>query len=228
MHLYYNVMSAPQPLGLMFVAATERGVRHLQFMDGRSLKRVLADLAPSEPGATWEMSVERLRPVSEVLEQWFVGGEKELRLPLDVAGTDFQREVWRRLVAIPFGETRSYGDIARQIGQPTAARAVGLAVNQNPVLIVIPCHRVIGADGKLVGYSGGLARKRELLDLERRFHTMGPIDGDRVIEEATVKPAAARAAKAPTKPATKAAAGARRPATKKAAKPATRTPRRAD
>ncbi len=87
-------------------------------------------------------------------------------LPLEPAGTEFQKSVWVALQAIPYGETRSYGDMARQIGNPKACRAVGMANNRNPISIVIPCHRVIGADGSLVGYGGGLDLKQKLLTLE--------------------------------------------------------------
>lgn len=95
--------------------------------------------------------------------------EKKLRhfsVSLDIRGTDFQHQVWDALLNIPYGETRSYGEIARAIGHPTASRAVGLANGANPISIIIPCHRVIGASGKLVGYGGGLHRKQALLDLE--------------------------------------------------------------
>lgn len=95
--------------------------------------------------------------------------EKKLRrfsVSLDIRGTEFQRRVWEALLNIPYGETRSYGEIARAIGHPTASRAVGLATGANPISIIIPCHRVIGANGKLVGYGGGLNRKQALLDLE--------------------------------------------------------------
>jgi methylated-DNA-[protein]-cysteine S-methyltransferase len=87
-------------------------------------------------------------------------------------GTDFQKKVWEALLTIPYGETRSYGEIARQIGRPDRARAVGAANGQNPIAVIVPCHRVIGADGSLVGYGGGLERKRLLLDLESGVQTL--------------------------------------------------------
>jgi methylated-DNA-[protein]-cysteine S-methyltransferase len=90
----------------------------------------------------------------------------EFDLPLDMRGTDFQRNVWEALLTIPYGETRSYGEIAKQIGRPDRARAVGAANGSNPVSIIVPCHRVIGSDGSLTGYGGGLPRKRWLLDHE--------------------------------------------------------------
>ena len=101
--------------------------------------------------------------------EYFAGQRTEFDLPLDRAtGTAFQRQVWRALGDIPYGETISYGELARRIGQPAAVRAVGLANGRNPLSIVVPCHRVVGTGGKLTGYGGGLDRKRHLLDLEAR------------------------------------------------------------
>ena len=102
------------------------------------------------------------------LRAYFAGALREFSLPLDLTGTGFQKRVWCELLAIPYGETRSYGQIAAAIGSPNAGQAVGAANGANPIPIVVPCHRVIGADGKLVGYGGGLALKRRLLELEKR------------------------------------------------------------
>lgn len=102
------------------------------------------------------------------LDAYFTGSRRQFTLSLDLRGTDFQRRVWQLLCQIPYGETRSYGEIARSLGSPGASRAVGRANGTNPVAIVVPCHRVIGADGSLTGYGGGLARKQALLDLEAR------------------------------------------------------------
>ena len=102
------------------------------------------------------------------LEEYFAGRRQEFAVKLDVAGTPFQRKVWNALLTIPFGETRSYGEIARQIGNPDAVRAVGAANGRNPVSIIAPCHRVIGATGKLTGFGGGLDAKAFLLDLEAK------------------------------------------------------------
>jgi len=103
------------------------------------------------------------------LAEYFSGDRVEFDLPLAAEGTDFQRKVWRELCRIPYGETISYGDLARRIGQPGAARAVGLANGSNPLPIVVPCHRVIGADGSLTGFGGGIERKRWLLAHEARY-----------------------------------------------------------
>jgi len=104
--------------------------------------------------------------VAAELDAYFKKKLHQFSVSLDIRGTNFQHQVWDALLNIPYGETRSYGEIARVIGHPTAIRAVGLANRANPISIIIPCHRVIGANGKLVGYGGGLYRKRALLDLE--------------------------------------------------------------
>ncbi len=104
----------------------------------------------------------------EPVALYFAGEREEFDLPLAPEGTPFQQEVWRRLCAIPYGETISYGELARRIGNPQASRAVGLANGSNPIPIVIPCHRVIGSNGKLTGYGGGLPIKEKLLALERK------------------------------------------------------------
>jgi methylated-DNA-[protein]-cysteine S-methyltransferase len=101
------------------------------------------------------------------LAAYFAGKLREFHLPLEMAGTDFQLRVWNRLLQIPYGETRSYGELARALGTPAAVRAVGAANGANPIAIVVPCHRVIGSNGALTGYGGGLPLKRRLLELER-------------------------------------------------------------
>jgi O-6-methylguanine DNA methyltransferase len=201
MRIVYHVMSAPAPLGLLFMAATEKGLRYLEYLDRKSLKRAIAAHAAENPDAKWEPSVRELRPLADLLEKYFCGTVKHFSVPLDVVGSEFQLKVWKELDAIPYGETRSYGEIAKAVGEPKAARAVGLAANQNPIVIVRPCHRVIGADGKLVGYAGGVPRKKALLTLESRFHRMLPVEGDRVIEPITVK--VARPAPAPVRKVTR-------------------------
>ena len=107
------------------------------------------------------------REVDKQMKEYFEGERKEFDLPLRPEGTDFQKKVWNALLEIPFGETRSYQDIANAVGSPKACRAVGMANHQNPIIIVIPCHRVIGKNGKLVGYGGGLSMKEKLLLLEK-------------------------------------------------------------
>jgi methylated-DNA-[protein]-cysteine S-methyltransferase len=117
-----------------------------------------------------------VREAARQLRNYFAGAQKSFSLQLDFSGTDFQKQVWAALLTIPFGETRSYSDIARQIGKPAAVRAVGAANGKNPISIVAPCHRVIGSSGQLTGYAGGLAAKAFLLALEARHtsHVSGP------------------------------------------------------
>jgi methylated-DNA-[protein]-cysteine S-methyltransferase len=116
----------------------------------------------------WKRDDAMLDTVREQLQAYFDGKLKDFDLSLAPQGTQFQQRVWRALRDIPYGETISYGELARRIGQPNASRAVGLANGRNPISIVVPCHRVIGADGTLTGYGGGLERKRWLLAHERK------------------------------------------------------------
>ncbi len=128
---------------------------------------VLEDAAhPPADRAGWVEKPAAFPDVAKQLREYFAGERTEFDVALRPAGTDFQRVVWDALKEIPYGETRSYGDIARAIGRPGASRAVGLANGRNPIAIIVACHRVIGADGSLTGYGGGLAVKRALLDLE--------------------------------------------------------------
>jgi len=167
MRFTYHAMSSP--VGLLFLARSERGLRYLEYMDRKSLKRMIASHAAAAPGATWEPSLLALKPAVDQLEEYFNGMRTEFSLALDPVGSDFQRAVWKEMLKIPYAETRAYGEIGRAIGQPKAARAVGLANNQNPIAIIVPCHRVIGASGSLTGYGGGLPRKKWLLQHELRF-----------------------------------------------------------
>ncbi|WP_238918374.1 methylated-DNA--[protein]-cysteine S-methyltransferase [Clostridium sp. YIM B02555] len=111
---------------------------------------------------------ELLIEIVKQLDEYFDGTRKVFDLPIEPEGTEFQKKVWKALIEIPYGETKSYGQIAKIIGNDKAARAVGMANNKNPIAIIIPCHRVIGANGKLVGYAGGLELKEKLLELEKR------------------------------------------------------------
>jgi O-6-methylguanine DNA methyltransferase len=147
------------PAGPLFLAASSRGLVRLEFA---------ARLTSMDSGKTeLRESVSTLAPYLRELNQYFAGDRREFSFPLDLRGTDFQLACWRALLAIPYGETRSYRDIAHAVGNPLACRAVGMANNRNPVAIVVPCHRVIASSGSLCGYGGGLALKRRLLDLEQ-------------------------------------------------------------
>jgi methylated-DNA-[protein]-cysteine S-methyltransferase len=123
---------------------------------------------PNRPPDTtgWERDDALLEPARRQLIEYFAGERTEFDLPLRPHGAQFQLDVWEALLKIPYGETASYGEIAREIGHPTAFRAVGAANGQNPIAIIVPCHRVIGSNGSLTGYGGGLPTKRALLDLE--------------------------------------------------------------
>lgn len=140
------------PMGRLTIAASERGVTNVKFGD------VKMD-CPRKPSALTNEAATQL-------QEYFAGKRRAFDVPLDPHGTDFQRAVWQTLSLIPYGETRTYADIAQQVGSPKGFRAVGMANNKNPVPIIVPCHRVIGADGKLVGYAGGVKIKRYLLELE--------------------------------------------------------------
>jgi O-6-methylguanine DNA methyltransferase len=194
MRLAYHVMAAPTPLGLLFLAASDRGVRHVSFMDRRSLKRTLAAHEALSPDAQWEASVLGLRPYADQLDQYFTGTCKELEWPLDLAGDALAQSVWRALRRVPYGRTCTVAELAREVGQPRNLRAVAQAVLTNPLAIVVPCHRVLGADGKPSNYVGGLPRKKYLLALEERFRPMGGLDDNRVIGELVrrVEPAPAK------------------------------------
>jgi methylated-DNA-[protein]-cysteine S-methyltransferase len=149
--------SMDSPVGQLTLAGKDGRLMHLRMVD--------QTYEPSHDG--WEPDDEAFPEAVEQLEAYFAGGRTDFELELDLVGTQFQRRVWAALQTIPYGETRSYGEIARQIGAPGAFRAVGLANGHNPIGIIVPCHRVIGSNGSLTGYGGGLDRKRALLELEK-------------------------------------------------------------
>jgi methylated-DNA-[protein]-cysteine S-methyltransferase len=158
--------TVPSPIGpLLVVVDADGAVVRIDFPNGASRSEVAADLA--RRGIDLVDSEPKTRAVRRQLDEYFAGERQVFDLPLAPDGTDFQRRVWRALVAIPYGETRSYGELAALLGRPGASRAVGRANATNPIPIVVPCHRVIGADGSLTGFGGGLPLKRRLLDLER-------------------------------------------------------------
>jgi O-6-methylguanine DNA methyltransferase len=161
-------------IGPLFVAVSKKGLVALEFdarLPGQQSIRPNPRHLREEKGeakgeVAFEESADATRDYFAELEEYFAGKRREFTFPLDLRGTDFQLACWRALLAIPYGETRSYADIARAIGRPHACRAVGMANNRNPVAIVVPCHRVIASDGTLCGYGGGLDIKRRLLELE--------------------------------------------------------------
>jgi len=163
------------PVGPLFLAASDLGLVALEFdarLPGQQTVRpnprdLRAENRPESRNAVrFEKSAGAMRAYVQQLEEYFAGERREFSFALDLRGTDFQLACWRALLAIPYGETRTYADIARAVGKPNAFRAVGMANNRNPVAIVVPCHRVIASDGTLCGYGGGLDMKRKLLELE--------------------------------------------------------------
>lgn len=145
------------PLGPLLLAGEENTLHHIGFPSGKG--KIL-------PAAAWSRDEAAFSEAAAQLQEYFRGERKHFSLPLSPTGTDFQLDVLQALQGIPWGETRSYGDIARHLGRPKAVRAVGAANGRNPLPIVIPCHRVIGANGALTGFGGGMAAKRWLLELE--------------------------------------------------------------
>src|ERR1700733_487033 len=149
----------PSPIGRLRLVASDEGLAAILWDNDRPRPAYLADLAENPAHPT-------LLRTEKELNEYFSRKRKTFSVPLDMRGTHFQKQVWEALLAIPFGETRSYAQIANQIGNPKATRAVGAANGQNPIPIIIPCHRVIGANGKLTGFGGGLEIKDQLLALE--------------------------------------------------------------
>lgn len=154
MRLYCEIST---PVGRLRLAGDEEGLRGISFQNR---------FRPVEIAEDPERAREPFREVIAQLEGYFVRQRFGFDLPLAPEGTPFQREVWSALLAIPYGETVSYGELARRLGRSNASRAVGAANGRNPIPIIIPCHRVIGADGSLTGFGGGLPIKRRLLELE--------------------------------------------------------------
>jgi methylated-DNA-[protein]-cysteine S-methyltransferase len=147
----------PSPLGTLLLVGDGRVLTRLDMQDAPRPVRV---------GARWRRVDDAFAEVRRQLDEYFAGQRREFDVPLAPAGSEFERRVWAALLEIPYGETASYGEIARRVGAPDAARAVGVANARNPIAVIVPCHRVIGANGTLTGYGGGLERKRLLLDLE--------------------------------------------------------------
>jgi len=149
--IHYSRVNSP--VGPLLLAVSERGLVALEFARGKV-------------ASGWVESPQKTAACARQLDEYFAGRRRQFDLPLDLRGTDFQKRCWHELLKIPYGETRSYADIARAMRNPKAVRAVGLANGQNPIAIIVPCHRVIGSDGSLTGYGGGLDVKRKLLQLE--------------------------------------------------------------
>jgi methylated-DNA-[protein]-cysteine S-methyltransferase len=154
--IFFTVTESPA--GPLLLAATKKGLRCLHFFRGTTPKPAA--------GEVWIESREQLLPYAEQISAYFRGERREFTCPLDLVGTEFQKGCWQALLRIPYGQTRTYAEIAREIGRPQAFRAVGQANHDNPIAIIVPCHRVVGANGMLTGYGGGLSTKEMLLRLE--------------------------------------------------------------
>jgi methylated-DNA-[protein]-cysteine S-methyltransferase len=151
------------PLGTIMLSGREGALSGLHFTGHRH---------SPQPASDWELDDEAFAPVHRQLDEYFAGGRSEFDVPLAMAGSPFELIVWAALLDVPYGETASYGEIAQRIGRPGAARAVGAANGRNPVSLIVPCHRVIGADASLTCYGWGVERKAWLLDHERGVHTL--------------------------------------------------------
>lgn len=155
--IYFDQM--PSPIGLLFLVADDEGLREVRFE---------LEKRPHEPLHGWVHSAQKLAQVRHQLEAYFSGELHAFNLPLKPQGTEFQQSVWRALTTIPYAQTTSYGQLAQQLDRPTASRTVGAANGRNPIPIIIPCHRVIGSNGTLTGFAGGLAAKQWLLEHEMK------------------------------------------------------------
>jgi methylated-DNA-[protein]-cysteine S-methyltransferase len=150
--------SLDSPIGELLLVGDGESLHGLYMQDGRK---------PARVAAHWQCAPAPFAGVRAQLHEYFAGERAKFDIALTLRGNAFERRVWHALQEIPYGETASYGEIARRVGHPAAARAVGVANARNPIAVIVPCHRVIGADGRLTGYGGGLERKRLLLDLEK-------------------------------------------------------------
>lgn len=157
----------PTPIGALRAVFSPRGLCLLEFVGQKGVERELAQVEAARASASERPDGALIGRLGAQLERYFAGRLRTFDVPLDLVGTPFQRSVWRALLQIPYGKTWSYAEEAAFIGRPTAVRAVAAANGSNKVSIVVPCHRVIGSNGKLTGYGGGLPRKEWLLDLER-------------------------------------------------------------
>lgn len=159
MSLAYKTMNSP--VGKLKLVASDKGLVAVLWENDKPSRVRLDELVEDGKHPT-------LRDAERELQEYFAGKRKTFSVALDMRGTSFQKSVWHALLAIPFGETRSYGELAKQLGNPQAMRAVGAANGRNPISIIVPCHRVIGSSGKLTGFAGGLETKADLLHLEER------------------------------------------------------------
>lgn len=164
------------PLGEMIAGATKDGICLLEFSDRKNLNSECEDIAVLFDTPAGYGRNKHLRALRKQLKEYFKGKRKEFTVPLVIQGTEFQRAVWKELQKIPFGITRTYLEQAKSLNNPKSVRAVANAHGTNRIAIIIPCHRVIGSDGSLTGYGGGLERKRWLIDHEKKYSGK-PVEG---------------------------------------------------
>ena len=162
-----NIVRFTSPVGPMFACASKKGLCLLEFTDRRMLETEFKDLRKRLNAVILPGENSHLNHVQKEMREYFEGRRKTFTVPLDTPGTEFRQLVWQGLQKIPYGETRSYKEQAVALGNPNAVRAVASANGHNRIAVIIPCHRVIGSDGSLTGYGGGLHRKKWLLDLEK-------------------------------------------------------------
>lgn len=161
--IYYQVIDSP--IGKLTLGATKKGLCSLKFGEVKTTTSAALNDAPKDAE---QNAAQILQEATSQLSEYFAGKRKDFDLPFDIqTGTEFQKDVWEALQTIPYGTTCSYKDVAKKIGREKACRAVGGANNKNPIAIIIPCHRVVGSSGKLVGFAGGLDIKKALLELEQ-------------------------------------------------------------
>jgi AraC family transcriptional regulator of adaptative response/methylated-DNA-[protein]-cysteine methyltransferase len=162
-----NITHIETDLGLMIAAATDKGICMFEFADYKLIDLELRQLSEEFKTPLVRGDNPHFDTLGKQLDEYFRGERKEFDIPLDLVGTEFQKEVWLGLLQIPYGCTTSYGKQAELLGRPSAVRAVANANGKNKISIILPCHRVIGADGSLTGYGGGLWRKKKLLEFEK-------------------------------------------------------------
>jgi methylated-DNA-[protein]-cysteine S-methyltransferase len=164
-NLYYTQMNSP--VGPLLLVSSEKGLVRIALPSesgGDRMNHITAEY----PDACFIEDAGKNQEAVRQIEEYFSGTRKSFTLPLDLRGTDFQKKVWKAMLKVPFGRKRSYGQIARDIGNPKACRAVGGSCGKNTIAIVIPCHRIIGSDGSMTGFGGGISLKERLLDLEKK------------------------------------------------------------
>jgi len=155
-------------VGRLLIASTDHGLLGIGFLQN-GVEEAVSRLEKAYPGDTLVEDLATNRDALNQLQEYFQGRRRVFTLPLELRGTEFQRSVWEAVAGVPYGETRSYGYIARKLGKPKAYRAVGAANGANPIPIVIPCHRIIGSDGSMTGFGGGIPIKEKLLVLEKAW-----------------------------------------------------------